>query len=125
LFLELKKNMSLQIITNVIRLVIVIMAFECISAAFTPVTPANSIKVSAYKKSSAPSLFTSICFEKAEEEERSEEKSDKLASVILVDFSRVAFELSNVHTTDIPDISLIQPFNVERSLFRLFCTFII
>jgi hypothetical protein len=117
--------MSHRIVKNVIRLVIVIMAFECISAALTPVSASGSSKETTLKKPSVASLLSSVFFEKTEEEQKTEEETDEFTTTILVDFSRVAFELSNVHTTNIRDISLIQPFNVERSLFRLFCTFII
>jgi hypothetical protein len=117
--------MSLGITKNVIRLVILIMAFECISAALTPVTANDTGNAATFKKPSVSSLLSSVVLEKTEEEQKGEEETDKFTTTILVDFSRVAFELSHVHTTNIRDISLLQPFNIERSLFRLFCTFII
>jgi hypothetical protein len=113
------------VIKNVIMLVILVMAFECISAAFLPSEGLNANEACVYKKPSTPSLLASVILEKAEEESKTEEESDKFVAIVLVDFSRVAFELSNIHSHNIPDLSVQQPFNVERPIFKMLCSFLI
>jgi hypothetical protein len=116
--------MSLGIVRNVVRLVVLIMAFECISSALSPIQKQDGVQTTSFKKPSSASVLASIFFEKAEEE-RSEEENDHLLPVLLADFSCIAFQLSNVHSVYVPYTPLQQRFNKQPSLFKLFCSFLI
>lgn len=86
--------MVAKILKAVAQLVIVLIAFECVSPVFsTAVAGHNHFSFQA--KKTPPSLFTRLAFEKAEE--RTEEEREVIPAEI-VDLTRLATLLAQVHT---------------------------
>jgi hypothetical protein len=118
--------MSLKIAISFVRIVIILMTFECITAAFV-VAPGedSSASLSVHSKQNSSSLLYSFVFEKAEEEERNEEENNRFLAVELADFSQIAFLLSEVHTPQIKTDHYQQVTDHQPELFKLFRVFII
>jgi hypothetical protein len=117
--------MSLRIARNVIRVVIILLIFECVTATFTTAGDTNR-QTSIHQKFGVTisSLFASIISEK-QGEERAEEERVKCIPVELLDFSQIAIVLSAVHTPHIivPQFEL--RFDHHPALFKRHCVFII
>jgi len=116
--------MSLRFLRNFVWLVVFIMIFECVSSALAPIDKCDTQNLF-FKKSVPPDGLESLFFEKAEEETSEEESDDDhLPPILLADFSRIAYQLSNVHSHYIPYLHL-EKFSKRPPLFELFCTYLI
>jgi hypothetical protein len=115
--------MPLRIIIGLVRLVIVLITFECITPAFASAYNSGPHEITIHTKAQQGS-FLSFIFEKSEEE-KSEEARDKFMLVELIDFSQLATLLSQEHTPHISIIPFEHRFDIKPSMFKLFCVFII
>jgi hypothetical protein len=100
------------------------MTFQCITAVFAT-TPAHSSSAKFHAKAASSSIFSSLFYEKIEEERENEEEKDKFLTVELADLSRIVIVLSHVHT---PHHLIQNPdwlFNLKPSFSRLFCIYLI
>jgi hypothetical protein len=83
---------------SIVWAVILIMTFECISSAIAKPADASIQHVTVHSKTEKPSVFAAMLSERAEETERNEEERDKIFSVELADFSKIATALSISHS---------------------------
>lgn len=116
--------MPVKIAKVLIRLIILLLTFECVSPAFSVDDAADSRETTLHQAHVSGPLSIEFLFEK-EEEERTEEERDHFTSVVLVDFSRVANSLRihfKAHTNILFDE---HRQGASGGLFRLFCIFLI
>ena len=109
---------------KLIRILILLISFQCISAAFFTVQGSGNEVHAAALHSKHQKSFSMI-FEKAAEEERSEEEGDKFLAIELVDFSKLATLRSLGYTPHINSTPYEQRIAPQHQLFMLHCVFII
>jgi hypothetical protein len=120
-----KFGMRAKITSGVVFLVIMLMTFECITAAFIPTEQAKEGKTSIHSSSKPSSLFGAYLCERTEEEERSEGERDKFLTIELVDLSRIATFLSFAHTPHHTFAPYEHLFGEQAQLFKMFCVYLI
>jgi hypothetical protein len=114
--------MLFKVIVSRGRLIIFLIAFQCITPAFASQNEAYILHSTMHNQPNQNSFF-SLIFEKAEEE-RNEEERDRFMMVEIADFSKLSILLSLVHTPHI----LIQSYEhrYDRpSMIMLFCAYLI
>ena len=87
--------MLIKIAKSILRLIIVLLIFECLVGAFLNTFARDSNQLSIDSKSFASYLFTALL---SETEEEKCEEGHKAVSIELGDFSKVTSFLSNLHT---------------------------
>jgi hypothetical protein len=116
--------MSLRLVKCTVHVVILIMTFQCVTAAFAT-TPGRFSSAKFHTKAANSSIFSSLFYEKIEEERENEEEKDKFLTIELADLTRIAIVLSHVHT---PHHLIQNPdwqFNLKPSFSKLFCIYLI
>lgn len=107
-------------------ILVILMAMDFVGAAFTAIPACSGAKLNYHTKHTSSSGIAFILFEKeAEEETEKNEEREKFIGPELVDFSRVAVLLSNIHTRGDHFTSNKHRFSVRPLLFTLHCVFII
>jgi hypothetical protein len=117
--------MVLRITKCLITLVIALMIFECVNAAFIQPQQIESAKASFHEKNNNASVFSTILCERAEEEEKSEQERDRFVTIEIADFSQIAIVLSEVHTPVIAITPYEHRFDIQPSLFKRYCVYLI
>jgi hypothetical protein len=110
---------------KLIRILVLLISFQCISAAFFSAEEAGNDTHSVAIHSKHPKSSFSIIFEKTAEEERAEEEGDKFFAIELTDFSELAHLLSQGYTPQINVTPYEQRIAPQHQLFKLHCVFII
>jgi hypothetical protein len=117
--------MRLKTIRLVITLIVLTMTVECMSAALSQTESRVSYQKTIQALSTS-SFLHYIFFEKAEEESKnSEEKTDRLVSFPLIDFSRIAISLSHVHSPQVDLTPYQHRFGSYPSRLTLHCILLI
>jgi hypothetical protein len=110
--------------TKLIRILILLIAFQCISTAFFSVVGASNDDHQTALHSKHQKSFAMI-FEKAAEEERAEEEGDKFLAIELADFSKLAILRSLGYTPHINSMPYEQRIAPQHQLFKLHCVYVI
>jgi hypothetical protein len=98
------------------------MTFQFVTAAFLS-CPTHNSTARFHAKAANSSGFSTLLYEKTEEEKESEAEKDTVFSFELVDFSRIVIGLSYAHT---PHHLVLQPdrqFNLLPSFTERLCTY--
>jgi hypothetical protein len=115
--------MKEKVTSGIIFLVIMLMAFECITAAFIPNERSEPGKTSIHSSSKPSSVFGTYLCERTEE--RYEEERDKFVTIELIDLSRIATLLSFAHTPLNTFTPYEHLFGDQPKLFKMFCVYLI
>ena len=107
--------------------VVLLMTIDLAGAAFTAFPFHSEGKTSYQSKHSNSSGVAFMLFEKEAEEEteKNEEDREKFLGIELVDFSRAAVLLSNIHAQGLLFTPYAQLFSVRPPLFVLHCVYLI
>lgn len=117
--------MRLKTLRLVVTLIVLTMTIECIGAALSPYESSVSSRKTIQPLATS-SFLHYIFFEKAEEESKNnEEKSDKVVSFALIDFSRIAIVLSHVHSPQVDLTPHQHRFDSYPSRLTLHCILLI
>jgi hypothetical protein len=117
--------MSVRIAKNLIRLVLLLITFQCVSPVLAKAESRDSHHFIVSRKSDHSSIFSSVLFEKMEEEEKNEEEKDRFITIELLDFSTITTLLSQAHTPDTHFTLLRDRYDRQPRLFTLFCVYLI
>jgi hypothetical protein len=120
-----KPSMSVRIAKSLIRLVLLLITFQCVSPVLAKVESSDSHHTIVSSKSDHSSIFSSILFEKMEEEEKSEEEKDRFVTIELLDLSKINTLLSQSHTPNTHFIFHHDRYDRQPALFTLFCVYLI
>jgi hypothetical protein len=117
--------MPLRITKSLIRLVLFLIAFQCVSPVLAQVECSDFHHTIIKNKPDHSSVFSSVLFEKMEEEEKNEEEKDRYIAIELLDFSKITSLLSKAHTSN-PDFTFSHgQYDRQPALFTLFCVYLI
>lgn len=112
---------------KLLNLVVVLIMLLDVVGAITVVHASSTQHPTFHAKSLKSSSIAKILFvkEAEEESEKSEEKRDKFIGGELIDFSRLAVALSNIHTPQFNFVPFQERFTVRPALFTMHCVFLI
>ncbi len=114
--------MLLNILKGIVFLVILVIAFECVVPVFcTTVITQNNFTFNT--KKAHPSMLNRIAFEKAEEEPTEEEH--EIVTVEIVDLTRIATTLAQVHSPQLTIRHYKETMVHHPSLFKMHSVFLI
>jgi hypothetical protein len=116
--------MSLRITRSLIRLILFLITFQCVSPILVTTESAGFHRFTIHRKSDH-SIFSSVLFEKMEEEEKNEEEKDRFISIELLDFSTITTVLSQAHTPPTHFTLVVDRSDHQPALFTLFCVYLI
>lgn len=105
------------------RLMVVMIVLECLLMVCVPANSTDTNQTSISTKSFTSLLYSALLAQA--EEEKLEKKSDKAATVELADLSRNISFLSKIHTPHNFFVAEMHADEHPRSLFELFCVFLI
>jgi hypothetical protein len=118
--------MYFQVTRTLITLVILLISLEILGPSATASPSTSDHTATLHSQKAASSMFGSFLFEKTEEEtERNEDEKDRMARIVLVNFSRIAFSLSFYHTPPVNLTVLPFQYDVRPPLHELNCVFLI
>lgn len=116
--------MSLRIAKSLIRLILFLITFQCVSPILAT-TESSDFQHSTIQRKSDHSVFSSVLFEKMEEEEKNEEEKDRFITIELLDFSTITTVLSQAHTPQTHFALVVDRSDHQPALFTLFCVYLI
>jgi hypothetical protein len=101
------------------------MLLQIVGAAVTASTRVSCHAVVLHSKKQTSSILD-LLFEKTEEETgKTEEEKDRMARVVLIDFSQIALSLSSYHTPQVELSVLPCPSDVRPPVHELNCVLLI
>ncbi|HYG04191.1 MAG TPA: hypothetical protein VD927_17210 [Chryseosolibacter sp.] len=107
-------------------LVVLLMFLQIVGASANAQPTSGDRQLTLHAQKPPSSIIASFLFEKTEEgSEKTEEEKDRMARVVLIDFSRITFSLSLFHS---PHVQLAIPtfqYNVRPPLHQVKCVFLI